>query len=154
MRFTRLIPVLAVPMLVAGCDQNDPTAPDPPQLGVQAASIPKVEFPIFDQFDHTNPCTGLSHIITITGTGWWQEHNNNGVLRVNTTTTTSDGFEGRGNTRHVEALNGGIWKETIHDMLTHPSGAKFRVHLVSLWDFRNWPPTLRLDIGGTTCVRP
>jgi len=155
MRFTRLIPVLAMPMLAVGCDQNDPIAPDPPQLGVQAASAP-IGFQVLEEFEDVNACTGLDHIVTVTGAGWVQPHQNNEVLRTKTTVTTSDGFEGRMHTTEVMNFNGGTYREVINQILKHPSGAMIRVHFVIVLDFKDWPPTVTVRVEGleVTCVRP
>jgi hypothetical protein len=155
MRFTRLIPALAVPMLVVACAQDDPTAPDPPQL--QAASIPKLEFPIDVMFDAFNPCTGLDHIVTLKGTFWNQTHPNNRTLRWRATLTTSDGYAGH----YIETWTGSnifgpgdVSNHTFNITAKHPSGSRFKVHLVWIMDEKTSPPTVRVDKFALTCIRP
>jgi hypothetical protein len=152
MRITRLIFALAVPMLLIACDQNDPTAPDPPQLKVGAANAP-IPFPFFDQFDDLNPCTGLFHTITVTGTQWRHEHNNNLVVREKSTITTSDGFEGKVSATDVTNFSGAnVYKSTFNSMLTHPDGAKIRAHFVLVVDLETG--TVRVFKFAADCVRP
>jgi hypothetical protein len=157
MRFTRLIPALAVPMLVVACEQNDPTAPDPPQLNEHAASIPKLEFLWEASFPDLNPCTGLEHIQTVTATIWVQEHPNNRTIRFRGTMTTSDGYTGH----FLQTWTGSnvfgpgdVSNRTINNVLTHPSGSKFRVHLVWIADFKTEPLTVRVDKYTSACISP
>lgn len=156
MRFTRLIPALVLPMLVIACAQDDPTAPEPPQLN-EAASIPKFELPIYWVFPSLNPCTGLEHINTWEGTVWVQEHPNNRTLRFSGTITTSDGYTGRFN-RTWTGSNifgpGDVSNLTTNGMLTHPSGSKIRWHLVWIADFKTDPETVRVDKLTVACVTP
>jgi hypothetical protein len=157
MRFTRLIPALALPMLAVACDQNDPTAPDPPQLNAQAASIPKVEMPMDFSLAIVNPCTGLEHIRTFTGTIWVQEHPNNRTIRFRGTGTTSDGYTGRF-VRTWTGSNifgpGDVSNLTMNYLLRGPSGSKIRVHEVWIADFKTDPMTVRVDKFTDACVGP
>ena len=146
--------LLLTVLVAAGCgEQQDLVGvPDPPQLSVQAASAP-ISFPIPpDQFEAVNPCTGLDHWVTITGTAWVNDHGDQWVVRVKRTITTSDGFEGRGTSTEVVVWDN-VWKGSINDMLRHPSGARIRAHFVWLADFKTVPPTWRVDLGSLTCVR-
>ena len=150
MRFARLIPALAVPMLLVACGQDNPLEPDPPQFDAQATSAP-ISWPFFNQFDDVNPCTGETNTITLTGTTWWDGHNNNWVARTRVTATTSDGFEGSGHSTEVGISAGAtLYKTTANNMLTHPSGAKLRAHYVFLLDWGT--ATVRLDKSWETCV--
>jgi hypothetical protein len=160
MRFTRLIPALAVAALAVACAQDAPTAPDPPQLSVEAASIPKLEFPVNFSFPGFNPCTGLEGIVTITGTIWVQEHPNNRTIRYRGTISTSDGYTGHwvetwtGSNMPGPAGPGDVSNHTMNNMLAHPSGSKYRVHLVWIADFKPEPWTVRVDRFSATCVIP
>jgi hypothetical protein len=155
MRFTRLIPALAVPMLFVACDQDDPTAPDPPQL--QAASIPKLEFPFTWVFPALNPCTGLDHITTITGTVWIQEHPNNRTIRWRGTITTDDGYTGN----FVETWTGsnifgpgGVSNHTMNVIVKRPPDFMYRVSLVWIMDEKPEPDIVRVDLFNLTCLSP
>ncbi len=157
MRFTRLMAALTVPLLAIACAQDAPTAPDPPQLSVEAASIPKVEIPVDFSFPGLNPCTGLEQIVAITGTIWVQEHPNNRTIRYRGTITTSDGYTGH----WVQTWTGSdifgpgdVSNRTMNNMLTHPSGSKYRVHLVWIADFKPEPWTVRVDRFSATCLIP
>jgi hypothetical protein len=153
MRFARLIPALALPMLLIACDQADPLAPDAPLFDAQAASA-KSSWPISNAFWDVNPCTGEWHFIELTGMAWGHLHNNNWVVRTETTSTTSDGFEGFGRSTELANFGGGnVYKVSANNVLTHPSGAKFRARFVLVIDYKTEPATTRVDKGGSTCVR-
>ena len=154
MRINRLITALAVPMLAVACAQDDPTAPDPPQLN-EAASIPKVEMPIYAVFTEDNPCTGLEHTVTITGTLWVQEHPNNRTIRWRGRITTSDGYTGtfiRTWTGSNIYGPGDVSNLTMNNMvIQRQSGAKYKVHVVWIADFKTDPATVRVDQFSVTC---
>jgi hypothetical protein len=151
MRFARLIPALALPMLVIACGQDDPLAPNAPQFDVQGAGAP-ISAPFSNVIEAVNPCTGEDHTITLTGTTWWDGHNNNWVARTRVTATTSDGFEGSGHSTEVGISAGAtLYKNTANNVLTHPNGAKLRAHYVFLLDWG--AGTVRLDKAWETCVR-
>lgn len=120
---------------------------------VQAASAPTA-VPIFFQFAGLNPCSGLPHTVTVTGTAWIHElPGGQVVIHLQKTITTSSGFEGRGTSTIV--VNGNIRKFTLNDMLTHPSGDRIRAHLVLVVDLTTSPPTVLVrqgTWGGTICV--
>lgn len=157
MRFTRLIPALAVPMVVLACDQDDPTAPDPPQLNEQAASIPKGEYHLEWSFPDINPCTGLENVTNVTATVWVQEHPNNRTIRYRGTITTSDGYAGH----YLQTWTGSnifgpgdVSNRTLNNVVTHPSGSKYKVHLVWIADFKTEPETVRVEQFASTCINP
>jgi hypothetical protein len=154
MRFTRLIPALAVPMLLVACDRNDPVAPDSPQLSAQATGAPMSTPLYFEWNDIVNACTGLPHDIVAEGTLWWQPHNNGqAVARVRLWVTTSSGFEGRRWETHVQLFGQpGLYKGTYHDLLVHPSGARMRFMYVFLFDLSDG--TTRVERYESQCVRP
>jgi hypothetical protein len=160
MCFTRLIAALAVPMLAVACAQDAATAPDPPQLSNGLGSPPiefGVEFTVDP--DPVNPCTGETHTVWVTGTGWFQPHPNNAVIRIKSIITTSDGYEGRGDERWMgtDFRPGDILKRSFNAMLTDPSGSRIRVHEVFVLDFKDTPPsppTVRVDQSEAICVQP
>jgi hypothetical protein len=146
------IPVglLLTVLTASGCgDVQEPLGvADPPRLNrsadVQAASAP-VEVPIFAQFEDVNPCSGLVHTITFTGTARIHEHDGRVVVHAQRTITTSSGFEGRG--RDTFVYNGKIQKVTANDMLTNESGDRIRAHIVLVLDLSTTPPTVRVMKG-------
>jgi len=151
MRFANLIPALALPMLVIACDRADPLAPDAPQFDAQAAGAP-ISWDFYNQFPAVNPCTGETHVITLTGTTWFDGHNNNYVGRTRVSATTSDGFEGSGHSTEAGIYaSATLYKTTANNVLTHPSGAKLRAHYVFLLDWGTG--TVRVDKSWETCVR-
>jgi hypothetical protein len=153
MRFTRLIPALAVPLLLIACAQDDPTAPDPPQLSAQATGAP-TEVPLYyEWFDIPNACTGEPHDIVAEGTMWVQPHNNDQtVLRVRLWVTTTSGFEGRRWETHVRLFGQpGLFNGTYHDVLVHPSGARMRWLFKYLFDISDG--TFRVYKYESHCVR-
>jgi hypothetical protein len=153
--------LLLLPLLIvaAGCsERQDLTGvPEPPQFNEQAASIPKVEEPVYWRFSEVNPCTGLDHIHTWIGTAWVQEHPNNRTVRVRATITTSDGYVGQ----FVRTWTGSdifgpgdVSNLTTNGVLTHPSGSTIRWHLVWIADKKTEPMTVRVDEFTAACVRP
>lgn len=154
MRFTRLIPALAVPLLVVACDRNDPTAPDSPQLSAQTTGAP-MSIPLYFEWnDIVNVCTGEPHDIIAEGTLWLQPHNNDQtVRRVRLWVTTTSGFEGRRWETHVQLLGQpGLYNGTYHDLLVHPSGARMTWLFKYLFDISDW--TYRVYHFESHCVRP
>jgi hypothetical protein len=128
-------------MTIGGCgDSQEPLE----VAGLEAASAPIV-VPLFLQFDDINPCSGLVHTITVTGTARILERD--GLLRVQDqkTITTSSGFTGRGTDMFVD--NGNIQRFTLNDMLTNESGDRIRAHLVLVVDLSTTPPTVRVMQG-------
>jgi hypothetical protein len=118
--------------------------------GVKAASAPTA-VPIFEEFVGLNPCSGLDHTVTITGTAWIHEHQGRQVIRFDRTISTGSGFQGRGTVTFVS--NGNIEKISLNDMLTHESGARIRAHFVGVFDLSTSPATVRVSRGAVTCVR-
>jgi hypothetical protein len=141
-----LLSVLAT----SGCgDRQEPLGvADPAHLNqsaaVRATGAP-TEVPIFIQFEFGNPCTGLVHTITVTGTARIHEHDGRVVVHEQHTLTTSDGFQGRGTATIVD--NGNIQALTLNDMLTNDSGDRIRAHLLLVLDLSTTPPTVRVMKG-------
>jgi len=155
MRLTRLIPALAMSLLLIACERGAVTAPDPPQFSMHEGSAP-IEFPFTSEFPAVNPCTGLGHIVTWTGTGWFQPHPNNAVLRFQFAIATTDGYAGSGNDvwMGTDGRPGDVLKRTVNTLLTHPSGSRLMVHLVMVIDFKNSPPIAHVDRLEPICVAP
>ena len=117
--------------------------------GVEAASAPTA-VPFFEQFVDVNPCSGLDHTVTVTGTAWIHEHHGRQVIRFDRTISTSSGFQGRGTLTFV--ANGNIERIALNDILTHESGARIRAHFIGVFDLSTSPATVRVSKGTITCV--
>ena len=158
MRFTRLIPALAVAALAVACAQDAPTAPDGPQFSEHAALI---KIPLEDApFAGVNPCTGLPFTGLSTGTLWIQPHPNNRVIRIRVTSTTSDGYTGRyeetwtGSNLPGPAGPGDVSVRTFNTQLSSPSGSRYMVHSVFVLDLKTSLPTVRVEGFSASCIRP
>lgn len=140
------IPIILILTVLSanGCGEGEQPLEVVGEVPVQTGSAP-IAVPIFNEFDGVNPCTGLIHTLTFTGTAWIHEHDGRIVMRVESTITTSDGFEGRGNDTFVD--NGNIQKLNIHHMMTNESGDRIRVHVVLVIDVSTTPPTPRVIKG-------
>lgn len=102
-------------------------------------------------FPDVNPCSGLVHIVTISGTSWVHEHNGRIIFHSERTITTSSGFEGRGTDSFVN--NGEIERFVLNDILTHESGERFRAHFGLVFDLSTG--ALITVIGGPLkCLGP
>ena len=137
-------------ILLAACAE-EPAAPDaPPSPTLSAAS--RFEFPLFEQFDDINPCSGQTMTVTIIGTVQVTDQDGRELVRIDEQLSTSDGFTGPGNVRDI--FNGRNEILRVNDMLTSESGAKFRVQRLLVADVVNGE--LRVTSGGPvlTCVRP
>jgi hypothetical protein len=140
---------IAVVFAIAGCSDPAVGPQETTDISrVEAASAPAtVPFEIV--FDDVNPCSGLIHTVTIAGTERVHEHNGRIVVHGDRIITTSSGFVGRGT--HTIVANGNIEKITGNDMLTHPSGARIRAHVVVVFDVRT--STVKVEKFAVTCVR-
>ncbi|MDH3498068.1 MAG: hypothetical protein OER21_15020 [Gemmatimonadota bacterium] len=158
MRLTRLIPAFAVALLGVACAQDAPTAPDGPQLSEHAGPI-EIELENIP-IQGVNPCTGLPFTGVATGTLWIQPHPNNRVIRVRTTSTTSDGYTGRyeetwqGSDIPGPAGPGDVSTRTFNLQMSSPSGSRYMVHLVWVLDLKTSPPTQRVDQFSARCIHP
>jgi len=102
-------------------------------------------------FDDVNPCTGLTHTVTIAGTTLVHEHNGRVVATSERTVTTSPtGFVGHGTDTYV--LNGQVETFRLTDILTSPSGDRIRAHFVVVLDLS----TGRVTFAGSepVCLGP
>ncbi len=112
-----------------------------------AASAP-TEIPFVNVFEDLNPCSGVVHTVTMTGTLRVHEHDGRVVGHSEFTLTTSSGFVGRGTETFV--ANGNVVKFTINAMLTNDSGDRIRAHVVQVVDLST--STVRVLKGSLTCL--
>jgi hypothetical protein len=115
-----------------------------------AAADAPTEFPILDVFTDVNPCTGDPMTVTFVGTTFVHVHGSRVVGRAQRTITTSDGFVGHGTDSFVD--NGQILAFRLTDILTNPSGDRFRARGVFVLDLSTG--TARVDKGELTCLGP
>jgi hypothetical protein len=120
-------------------------------VAAPAAADAPTEIPFEDVFVDVNPCTGLDHTVTITGTIF--EHSHDG--RVNghtqrTITTDPTGFVGHGTDSLVD--NGRVFRFTLNDVLMSPSGDRIRVQLVLVVDLST--DTVRVEKRMFACFGP
>ena len=115
-----------------------------------AAADAPTEFPILDVFTDVNPCTGDTMTVTFVGTTFVHFHGSRVSGRAERTITTSDGFVGHGTDSFVD--NGQILMFRLTDILTNPSGDRFRARSVFVLDLSTG--TARVDRGGLTCLGP
>jgi hypothetical protein len=120
-------------------------------LAVPAAADPATEIPFEFVFDDVNPCTGDIHTVTIAGTTSVHEHDGRIVAYSQRTITTSPtGFVGHGTDSYV--LNGQTEMFRLTDILTDPSGDRFRARFVIVVDLST--DTVRVVTGDFTCLGP
>jgi hypothetical protein len=120
-------------------------------FAVPAAADPLTAFPFEFVFDDVNPCTGLIHTVTITGTTSVHDHDGRIVAHSERTITTSPtGFVGHGTDSYV--LNGQVEMFRLGDILTNPSGDRIRARFVIVVDLSTG--TVRVEKGELTCLGP
>lgn len=118
---------------------------------VPAAADAPTAFPFEFVFDDVNPCTGLTHTVTIAGTTYVHDHDGRVVARSERTITTSPtGFVGHGTDSNV--LNGQVELFRLADILTNPSGDRIRARFVILVDLSTG--TAKVEKGALTCLGP
>jgi hypothetical protein len=140
---------VVVAFTIAGCGEPGMGPQETTDIGrLEAASAP-VTIPFEFVFDDLNPCSGEIHTVTIRGTERVHEHKGKTVTHGQRTITTSSGFTGRGT--HTVVITEKMFKLTLNDMLTHPSGARIRAHAVLIFDLPSG--TVRLEKGAVSCVR-
>ena len=137
-------------ILLAACAEG-PAAPDAPATPALSAAA-RFEFPLFEQFDDVNPCSGQTMTVTINGTVQVIDQDGRELLQIREDMSTSDGFTGTGNVRDI--FNGRNEILRINDMLSSESGGRFRVQRLLVADVVNGE--LRVTSGGPvlTCIRP
>ena len=120
-------------------------------FAVPAAADPPTDFPFEFVFDDVNPCTGLTHTVTITGTTSVHNHDGRIVATSERTITTSPtGFVGHGTDSYV--LNGEVEVFRLNDIATSPSGDRFRAGFLVVLDLSSG--TVRVEKGELTCLGP
>jgi len=140
-----LVAFLAL-FVAVSCDQQ-PAAPQADQVTEVPAPLfsgQPTKVPFFFQFDDIDPCTGLLHTITVTGTQFIQ----GAVVREQKTITTSAGYEGRGT--NIVVANGQVDTFILNDILRNAStGHVMKAHLVVVLEHG----TPRVEIlGAPRCV--
>jgi hypothetical protein len=122
-------------------------------LGVAApaAADPPTTESFEGTFDDVNPCTGLIHTVTISGTAYFHSHDDRVVGRAERTITTDPtGFVGHGTESFVD--NGQVFRDSLTDILTSPDGDRIRAHFVVVVDLST--DTVRVEKGEVTCLGP
>ncbi len=135
---------------LAACAEG-PAAPNMPTSPTLSAAV-RFDFPLFEQFDDVNPCSGQTMTVTINGTVQVTDQDGRELVRIDEQLSTSDGFTGPGNVRDI--FNGRNEILRVNDMLSSESGARFRVQRLLVADVANGE--LRVTSGGPvlTCIRP
>jgi hypothetical protein len=119
-------------------------------FAVPAAADPPTAFPFEDVFDDVNPCTGDTMTVTIAGTDFVHFHDSRVVVHSDRTITTSDGSVGHGTNSFVD--NGQVARGSFTDIMTNPSGYRFRARGVFVFDIST--ETVRVDRFALTCLGP
>jgi hypothetical protein len=120
-------------------------------FAVPAAADPPTTFPFEFVFDDVNPCTGLTHTVTIAGATFVHDHDGRVVATSERTITTSPtGFVGHGTDSYV--LNAQVEMFKLADILTSPSGDRIRARSVIVVDLSTG--TVRVANGELTCLGP
>jgi hypothetical protein len=120
-------------------------------LAPPAAADPPTEGSIEETFEDVNPCTGLIHEVTFTGTFFEHSHDGRIVVHAKRTITTDPtGFVGHGTDSFVD--NGQVVRASLTDILTNPAGDRIRAHFVFVLDLST--DTVRVEKGELTCLGP
>lgn len=96
------------------------------------ADRPQELFTLHDEFDDTDPCTGLQMRVTLDTTFFEHAHGDRFVVHGERTVSTSLGYAGGGKSNFVD--NGRTEKFSVHDMVTDDSGHRIQVHGVFVFD--------------------
>jgi hypothetical protein len=121
-------------------------------FAVPAAADPPTAFPFEFVFEDVNPCTGDIHTVTIAGTDFVHDHDGRIVAHSERTITTSPtGFVGHGTDSYV--LNGQVEMFRLTDILTSPSGDRFRAFFVIVFDVATGAEKAFAG-GPLTCLGP
>jgi len=101
-----------------------------------ATADPPAAFPFEESFVDVNPCTGLDHTITVTGTLYVYERGVHGIHhRLDRTVTTSSGFTGHGTEISID--HDSIFE--VHDVLTNDAGEHILASFVFVHDAQGTP---------------
>jgi hypothetical protein len=116
-----------------------------------AAADRPTEFPIFDVFPDTNPCTGTPMTVTFVGALFVHVHDSREVNIAHRTITTSDGFVGHGTDTFVDNDHVIMFRQT--DIMTNATtGDRFRARSVFVLDVAT--ETVRVGRFELTCLGP
>ena len=119
-------------------------------FAVPAAADPPTALQFEDTFDDVNPCTGDTMTVTIASTTFVHFHGSRIVAHTERTITTSDGSVGHGAESFVD--NGQIGRGRFTDIMTNPSGYRFRARGLFVFDIST--ETQRVDRFELTCLGP
>ena len=122
----------------------------PSYSATSASTNAPVAFPFEVTFDDINPCTGLVHTVTVSGTSYVQILDN-GLISIHTDrtiTTSPTGFAGHGTESFT--WNSQLIRDMQSDILTNASGDRIKVQIVELLDLSSG--TLRIEEGGVKCL--
>lgn len=103
------------------------------------------ESPLLDVFVDVDPCTGLEHVVTISGTFFRHSHAAGATYHAERSVTTSAGYVGRG----IEISVDHERIVVINDVLSNPSGDRVRAHVVVVLEADR---TARVDQFRLTCI--
>ena len=119
--------------------------------GALSSAAIRGQFPLIEEFDDVNPCSGLGMTVGISGTVSVIDQDGREVVKIQEEISTSDGFTGRGRVEDVTNNRNEILK--IEDMLSSETGARFRVQRLLVIDLVNGE--VRVTSGGPvlTCLR-
>lgn len=114
-----------------------------------ATADPPVQDIFEETFDDVNPCTGLTHTVTIGFVFHQHNHGERFVEHGETTITTAPtGFVGRGTTTLVENGQVLVFRET--DILSNDAGDRIRARLLFVMDAATG--TVKVEEFELTCV--
>lgn len=120
-------------------------------FAVPAAADPPTAFPIEDEFEDVNPCTGNVMTVTFLGTAFVHFHDSRIVAHAHRTITTSDGSVGHGTDSFID--NGQIVMFRFTDIMTNTSGGyRFRARGVFVLDVST--ETVRVERFELICLGP
>jgi hypothetical protein len=114
-------------------------------LTATASANAPTRIPFEETFVDVNPCSGLEHAITVTGTFFVFERGNGISHRLERTITTTSGFVGHGNEISVDHDRIFI----VHDTLRNSAGDHIRAQVVLVRDASGTPRVERFML---TCV--
>jgi hypothetical protein len=100
-------------------------------------------------FDDVNPCTGLVHTVTISGTTF--EHRRDGQVTGHSNrliTTSPTGFVGHGTDSFVR--NGQIVQFRLTDILANESGERIKAQIIVVMDVSTG--RVAVEHGQVTCL--
>lgn len=112
------------------------------------ADRPRELLTLHEEFDDTDPCTGLQMHVTLDTTFYEHAHGDRFVVHGERTVSTSLGYAGGGESNFVD--NGRMEKFSFHDMVTDDFGHRIQVHGVFAFDRRS--ETVRVERFELRCA--